>query len=180
MQNGLPGLCIVSVLALIYGSPCWAKDSTIVVIEPQKVLDGTNEGKKIKDALGEYIKARQRIIEQEEDDLKQKQEELAKQDAVLSPQAKQGKGEELRQRVAAYQNHLQQLEEEVQSKRKELLGEFTDRIEQVVREIAEKDKIDLVLDKGDSGAGAMILFSQSAINLTDRVIKALDGKSVNR
>lgn len=177
MRNGLLALCVVSVLALAYGSPGWGKDLTIGVVEPQKVLDGTKEGKKIKEALEEYVKARQRMIEQEEDDLKQKQEEMAKQDAVLSPQAKQEKEEAFRQRVATYQSHLQQLEGEVQSKRKELLGGFTERIEQVVREIAEKDKIDLVLEKGDSGVGTLILFSQSAINLTDRVIQVLDGKS---
>lgn len=177
MRNGLAVLCVVSVLALTYGSPGWAQDLAIGVVEPQKVLDDTNEGRKIKDALGEYVKARQSMIEQEEDDLKQKQEEMAKQDAVLSPQAKQDKEEAFRQRVATYQRHLQQLEGEVQVKRKELLGGFTERIEQVVREIAEKEKIDLVLEKGDSGVGTLILFSQSAINLTDRVIKALDGKS---
>lgn len=177
MWKSLAALCVVSAFTLTQGAPGWAKDLTIGVVEPQKVLDSTNEGKKIKEALGEYVKARQQMIEQEEGDLKQKQEEMAKQDAVLSPQAKQEKEEAFRQQVATYQSHLQQLEGEVQSKRKELLGGFTEQIEQVVREVAEKDKIDLVLEKGDSGPGTLILFSQSSINLTARVIKALDGKS---
>jgi Skp family chaperone for outer membrane proteins len=56
------------------------------------------------------------------------------------------------------------------------LGEFSKKIEQEVKEIAEKERIGLVFDKGESGPGTMVLYSHPSINLTDRVIKALDGK----
>jgi len=46
----------------------------------------------------------------------------------------------------------------------------------VVREIAEKEQLTLVMEKGDAGPGAVIMYSEPSINLTDRVIKALDGK----
>jgi len=46
----------------------------------------------------------------------------------------------------------------------------------VVREIAEKEQITLVVEKGDAGPGALIMYSEPSINLTDRVIKAFESK----
>jgi outer membrane protein len=171
-------LFLISLFTLTLGRPGLAADLSIGVVEPQKVLDGTKAGKKVKDRLADYVNTRQRLIESEEQDIKKLQEELVNQGTVLSPQAKQEKEEAVRQMLAAYQRHVRELEGEVQARKRELLGDFTKKIEQVVREIAEKEQIVLVIEKGDSGYGLFVRYSQPSINLTDRVIKALDSKAI--
>jgi len=86
----------------------------------------------------------------------------------------------IRQKLVTYQRHVQELEGEVQTKKRELLSDFTKKVEQVVQEIAEQEKITLVMEKGDAGLGALIMYSEPSINLTDRVIKAFEGKGARR
>ena len=166
----------LGLVLLVHGFPVGAADLSIGVIEPQKVLDATKAGKRIKDALADYVNTRQRLIESEEQDIKAMEEDLVKQGADLSPEAKQEREGSIRQKLMTYRRHVEELEGEVQTKKRELLSDFTTKIEHVVREIAEKEQITLVVEKGDAGPGALIMYSTPSINLTDRVIKAFESK----
>jgi outer membrane protein len=158
--------------------PAQAADLKIGVINPQKVLEDTKQGKKIKDMLAGYVQTRQRLIESEEADLKKLESDL-NQASALSPEAKDEKERAFQQKLAAYQRRVQQLEGEVQAKKREVLGEFTKAIEQSVRDLAVREKIVLVLEKGPATAGTPILFSRDSLDLTARVIEELNGKRAN-
>ena len=166
----------LGLVLLVHGFPVGAADLSIGVIEPQKVLDATKAGRKIKDALADYVNTRQRLIESEEQDIKALEEDLVKQGADLSPAAKQEREEAIRQKLMTYRRHVQELDGEVQTKKRELLSDFTKKVEQVVREIAERENIALVVEKEDAGPGALIMYNEPSINLTDRVIKAFESK----
>ena len=168
-------LMLTSLMSLASVLPAWSEEPKIGVVEPQKILEATKEGKKIKALLEEYVKTRQRLIESEEADLKKAQEDLAQAPAP-SQAVQEGKEEAFRKKAVAYQRHVQELENDIQSKKREVLGEFSKKIEQVVIEIAEKEKIGLVLDKGENGPGSVVLYSHPSINFTDRVTKILDNK----
>ena len=116
MKNRWKVLIAAMGLALVTAAPATA-ELKIGVIEPQKVLDNTGRGKKIKDTLQEYVKSRQRIIDLEEEELKKMEEDLVKQGAVLSPEAKKDKEESFRRRMMEYQRKVQQLNGEVQGKK---------------------------------------------------------------
>jgi outer membrane protein len=154
-----------------------AVEIKIAVVNPQDVLNGTKKGKTIKDMLAEYVQTRQRVIQSEEAELKKLEAELVSQGPVLSASAKQEKQQAYQQHLAAYDRRLQELEGEVQAKKRDALGEFTRDIEQAVQQIAEKENIVLVLEKGRTGAATLILYNQDSLDLTSRVIKALDSKS---
>ncbi len=175
MKKGISVLFIALAAALAVAAPARA-EVKIGVVEPQKVLDDTKAGKKIKDSLQEYVKARQKVIDMEEDELKKMEEDLVKQGAVLSPDAKKDKEEKFRQKMVDYQRKVQQLNQEVQVKKKETLDEFNKSLEQVIRGIADREKITLVVEKGDNGAGALIIYSHPSLDLTERVIKELDAR----
>src|SRR5947209_4619803 len=106
----------LGLVLLVHGFPVGAADLSIGVIEPQKVLDATKAGKRIKDALADYVNTRQRLIESEEQDIKAMEEDLVKQGADLSPEAKQEKEAVIRQKLLAYRKHVQELEGEVQTR----------------------------------------------------------------
>src|SRR5437867_5746454 len=88
MKRGNMVLGAMLALAMAVWAPAWGTELKIGVVEPQKILDGTKSGKKIKDSLAEYVKIRQKLIDQEEEDLKKIEEDLVKQGAVLSPDRK--------------------------------------------------------------------------------------------
>jgi outer membrane protein len=175
MKNGMCIVFVALAVTLLVAAPAWA-EVKIGVVDPNKVLEGTKAGKKVKDALQEYIKARQKVIDMEEDDLKKAEEDLVKQGAVLSPEAKKDKEDKLRQKYGEYQRKVQQLNQEVQVKKNETFAEFTKNVEQVIRAIAEREKFTLVLEKTDSGLPSAVIYSNSSLDLTERVIKELDAK----
>jgi len=175
MKNGISALGIALAAALAVAAPAWA-ETKVGVVEPQKVLDSTKAGKKVTDSLQDYIKARQKVIDMEEEALKKMDEDLAKQSAVLSPDAKKDKEEKLQRKVMEFRQKAQQLNQEIQVKKKELLEEFNKSLEQVIRGIADREKLTLVVEKGESGAGALVIYSHPSLDLTDRVIKELDAK----
>ena len=174
MKKGCRTAIVAAILALLWSGTAHAADLKIGVIEPQKVLDGTRNGKKIKDSLQEYVKSRQKIIDLEEEELKKIEEDLVKQSAVLSADAKKEKEETFRKRMMEYQRKVGQLNQEVQNKKKEVLEEFNKGLEQIVKGIADKEKLSLVVEKGDNGAGALVVYSHPSLDITDRVIKELD------
>ena len=169
-------VALLSVFLFVWVSAAGAAELKVGVIDPQKVFEGTKRGKKIKETLADYVQTRQRLIQSEEADLKKLEEDLAKRASSLSAQAKQEKEQAFQQKMTAYQRRVQELEGEVQAKKREVLGEFTKAIEQVVQEIAEKEKIVLVMEKGGTNAGRLVLYSEDSLDLTARVIKALDSK----
>ena len=174
MKKGCRTAIVAAILALLWSGTAHAADLKIGVIEPQKVLDGTRNGKKIKDSLQEYVKSRQKIIDLEEEELKKIEEDLVKQSAVLSADAKKEKEETFRKRMVEYQRKVGQLNQEVQNKKKEVLEEFNKGLEQIVKGIADKEKLSLVVEKGDNGAGALVVYGHPSLDITDRVIKELD------
>ena len=171
----IPALLIACILG--FGVSAAAVEVKIAVVNPQDILNGTKKGKTIKDMLAEYVQTRQRVIQSEEAELKKLEAELASQGPALSASAKQEKQQVFQQHLTAYERRLQELEGEVQAKKRDALGEFTKAIEQAVQQIAEKENIVLVLEKGRTGAATLILFNQDSLDLTSRVIKALDSKS---
>jgi outer membrane protein len=155
-----------------------AAELKVGLIDSQKVLEGTKSGKKIKDMLAEYVQARQRIIASEEAELKKLESGLVSPKPPLSAKAKEEKEQAFKQKMAAYQRRVQELEGEVQTKKREVLGDFSKAIEQAAQAIAEKEKIFLVLEKGvpASSGIALILYNQDSLDLTARIIKELDSK----
>ncbi len=176
MKNGINVLFIALVAVVLIVMPAFAAETKIGVVEPNKVFDGTRAGKKIKDSLQDYVKARQKVIEMEEEDLKKIEEDLVKQGAVLSPEAKKDKEDKARQKFGEYQKKVNQLQQEVAVKKREVQEEFTKNMEQVIRAIAEREKFTLVLEKPDSGIPSAVIYSHPSLDLTDRVIKDLDAK----
>ena len=176
-MDGLPSTLTTPSLTVSFSAG--AEELKIGVINPQKVLEATKQGKKVKQTLSEYVQTRQKLLESEAADLKKLETELATQSTVLDTKAKAEKEQSFQQKVAVYQRRVQELNTEVETKKREVLGGFTKAIEQAVREIAEKEQILLVMEKGGSNAGSLVLFNQDSLDLTPRVIKALDSKSGN-
>jgi len=172
-------LVLLSVFLLGVGFSAGAEELKIGVINAQKVLEVTKQGKKIKETLAEYVQTRQRLLESEAADLKKLEKDMATQATVLDTKAKAEKEQAFQQKVAVYQRRVQELNAEVEAKKREVLGGFTKAIEQAVREIAEKEKILLVMEKGGSNAASLVLYNQDSLDLTPRVIKALDSKPGN-
>ncbi|MFQ5454601.1 MAG: OmpH family outer membrane protein [Nitrospirota bacterium] len=141
-------------------------------IDAQKILDHSKTGKKTTDSLEEYVKSRQKIIDLEEKEIKEAEEKLAKQASVLSPEVKKDKEDDLKRKLLKYQKKVSELNKEVQEKKMEVIREFNNKLEDIVKKIAEKEGYSFVLDK--SLEGGVVVYADKTFDLTDRVIEEFD------
>lgn len=137
-----------------------------------KIFDSTKMGKKSKAALEDYISARQKLVNQEEEELKKIEEDLTKQGALLTPDAKREKETQLQKKLAQYQKKAVDLNKEIQDKKSEIIKDFNHNMEEAVKKIAEKEGYKLVLDHNpDIGT---IVYASSSMDITAKTIEELD------
>lgn len=151
------------------GSSSVAKvEGKVGVIDPQKILNETNAGKKAKDVLASFSKNRQALIELDEKELRRMEEDFVKQASVLSPTAKREREEQFRRRMQEYQQKVTELNREVQEKQKDVLDGFRDKLEAVVAKVAKRLGLQLVVDKSKGGP---TIYHEEGLDVSNLVIE---------
>ena len=163
----------VTGLALYAFTACPARSEEFKVgfVDAQKVLDESELGKQVRDSLNDYVKSRQKIVDIEEQDLKKLEEDLSKQGAILSPDAKQEREEQLQRKYMEYQKKVGELQKEIQQRRTDKLEEFNKNLEKIVKVLGEKEGYSMILNNPASNT---IIYSKPSLDLTDRLIQEID------
>jgi outer membrane protein len=144
----------------------------IAFLDAQKALDGAKEGIRLRQSLDEYVKARQKMIDLDEQDIKRMRDELDKQAAVLSQEALKLKQGEFEDKVNSYRKKVSELQKEVQDKRLSALDEFNKKLTQSVKQVSEKEGYGLVLNK--NGEGGAVIYGKDSFDITTKVIEQMD------
>ena len=149
-----------------------AAELKIGFVNALKIFESTKLGKKSKATLEDYIGARQKIITQEEEEIKKLEEEITKQSAVLSPEAKKEKEGQFQKKLVQYQKKGSELNKEIQDKKSEIIHDFNRTMEEAVKKVSEKEGYQMVLDKNpDIGT---IVYATGSMDITAKVIEELD------
>jgi outer membrane protein len=143
-------------------------EGKIGLVDPTRVLNDSNAGKKAKDSLAAFSKNRQALIEIEEKELRRMEEDFIKQASVLSPAAKNEREQVFRRRMAEYQQKAGELNREVQEKQKEVLDAFRDKVEAVVGKVAKRHGLQVVIDKGKGGPA---VYGDDELDITKQVVE---------
>ncbi|HET9961211.1 MAG TPA: OmpH family outer membrane protein [Nitrospiraceae bacterium] len=161
-------LCVMMLAGCRSNNTSVATAARIGVVDPQRVLNETNVGKKAKDALASFTKNRQALIEMEEKELRRMEEDFMKQGSVLSPSAKRERDEQFRRRMAEYQQKVTDLNREVQDKQKEVLDGFRDKLETLTGKVAKRLGLQVVLDRGRGGP---TIYFEEAVDISPQVVE---------
>jgi outer membrane protein len=155
-------------LVMIPGCSSPKIEGKIGLVDPARLLNDSNTGKKAKDSLSAFAKNRQTLIEMEEKELRRMEEDFIKQASVLSPAAKSEREQAFRRRMAEYQQKAGELNREVQEKQKDVLDAFRDKVEAVVGKVAKRNGLQVVIDKGKGGP---TIFGVEELDITNQVIE---------
>lgn len=151
--------------------PAYSEEFKVGYVDSQKVLDDSLMGKQIKDSVNEYVQSRQKIIDIEEAELRKLQEEISKQEAILSPDARQEKEELFQKKFMEYQKKVGELQKEIQQRRTEKLEEFNNELAKVVKTIGEKEGYAIIFNNLDVN---VVMYAKPSLNLTGRIIQEMD------
>ncbi len=141
------------------------------VVDTQWLLKESKLGHEVSEALNQFMKDRQTLLELEQQELRNLENEVLRQGSVLSPAARQQKEEQLRRRMLDYQQKVGDMNREFQAKQTELLGEFRDQVDLVVQQIAQQQGLVLVVEKGKSTSTR---YYEPSLDLSSNVLEILD------
>jgi outer membrane protein len=106
------------------------------------------------------------------DQLKRMQDELEKQGVTMAESQRRTKEREFGELNRDFQRRQREFREDLNQRRNEELAQVVEQANRVIRQIAEQEKYDIIFQDA--------VYANPRIDITERVIKALDGKPAAR
>jgi outer membrane protein len=165
-------IMILSLAALLLAAPAFAAEAKIGYVDLQKALNMSEAGKAAKEKIGKTVQDYQGTVEERQKELKKIKDDLDKQALVLSEEARAGKEREYQAKLKEYQRFTKDIQEELQQKDADYTRQILEDLLKVIKEIGQKEGYTVVLEQTESS----ILYADSKIDLTDKVINAFNSR----
>jgi outer membrane protein len=154
-------------------SPVLADETfKVAVMNQQVVIELSKAGKRALEELKAYSMTRQKIINADDQELKELQQTI--QDGKLTDSAKQEKQGQFQAKLDAYQRRLADFNREIQQKQREMVAEYSKKVQAAAQAVGEKNGFVAIIDKGNEAMMKIVLYHQPALDLTDQVVKEFD------
>ncbi|MCX5724232.1 MAG: OmpH family outer membrane protein [Nitrospirae bacterium] len=149
-----------------------AETLKVAVMDQQAVLEQSKAGKRALEELKAYSTTRQKIINA--DDLELKELEQTIQGGKLTDSAKQEKQAQFQAKLESYQRRLGDFNREIQQKQRDMVAEYSKKVQTVAQAVAEKNGYSAIIDKGNEAMIKIVIYHQPGLDLTDQVMKEFD------
>lgn len=156
------------------GSAYAAETVKVGVIDQQVIMERSKAGKLALEDVKSYSMTRQKIINADEQELKELEQTLQDPNNKLGDAARQEKQGQMQSKVEAYQRRVQEFNREVQQKQREMVLEYSRKIAAAAQAVAQREGYTAILDKGNEALLRIILYYQPSLDVTDLVVKEFD------
>jgi outer membrane protein len=168
-------LVVVLLLAGLTAS-AEAQDVKIGVVDLQRAMNETEDGRRAKRRLKILFDKRQKELDALQEELKKMGEQLEQQKNVLAENV-------LRERYAQYQQKLAELQQlymesqrELAAKEAEFTQQILERMQAILRRIGQSEGFTLIVEANEGG----VVFAPTHLDLTDRVIQRYNAENPSR
>jgi outer membrane protein len=166
MKRLIVSIFIIAAIFVFQRSSLAAGASKIGIINLQRCISESNEGKRISESLQKEIATMQQKYDKAQKDLAELQKEIEKQSLMLSLDAKENKRKEYSKKSRELNYLNEDLSEEASKAEQNAKIRVMQVLSTIVSNIAKQGNFDLILEL--SGAG--VLFASDALDITDQVI----------
>jgi len=142
-------------------------------VDMQKVLEQSTLGKKVQEELRKEFEPRAQELGKTEAEIRQLQETLARDSALMSADQVKKKEAEIKQRIEAYQKAGGALQQEVAKVQQQKGREVMAPAQKAVDAVAKQNKLSMVVERSLTG----ILYLYPGLDITDDVIKHMDASA---
>jgi outer membrane protein len=140
-------------------------DLKIGVVDGMDVVSKSAEGKRVQDSIKRKSEELGKPFAQRRQDLARQVEEFQKQAGVMKEDARKRKAEELEKKMQDFQRSGADAEKQLSQYQEQELKPLFQKLESAVKAVAAENKLDLVLDKRNSG----LLYMDPSMDITDKV-----------
>ncbi len=169
MKLSRHAVTLVSALLLAAAAPkLYAQTTRIAVVDLQRALNETEDGRRAKARLKRLFEKRQQQLDKSQNELKAQKEQIEQLIASKAPQ------KTIQDRAATYQKALIELQSTYMEYQRELAEqegrltrEIIARMERILRRIGQSEGYTLILERNEGG----VVWVPSNLDLTDQVIQ---------
>jgi outer membrane protein len=147
-----------------------AGDGKIGVVDLQKVISESKEGKRLSADLKEKKDQLQQRLDAMQQELVKMKEDLDKQGMMLSMDAKEDKEKEYERKRREMAYTYEDIREEMRKAEAEAMQSILSDLEKIVKDYGEKNGYMMILERRRGG----IITYDDAIDITDAIIKVYD------
>lgn len=152
---------------ILLNSALAADGAKVAIVDLQRCMKESNEGKRVSDTILKEKEARQERYNKAQKELEELKKEIEKQNLMLSLDAKQNKQNEYDKKNRELGYLAEDLEDEQSASEQNASQKLLKDLYPIVETVAKQLAFDLVLEKSSSG----IVYSSGAMEITDQVIK---------
>src|SRR5512134_588896 len=161
--------CLVSLLLALVALPAAAQgESKIGFVNTQRILREAAPAVRAQKKIEAEFSKRDQEMARTADQLKKLQDELERQGVTMAETQRRTKEREFAELNREFQRRQREFREDLNQRRNEELAQVVEMANRVIRQIAEQEKFDIIFQDA--------VYANARIDITDRVIKALEGK----
>lgn len=163
-------LAALALFFIFYNSAMAADATKVVIVDLQRCMVESNEGKRVTEALKKEITANQQRYIDAQNELAELQKEIEKQSLMLSTEAKASKQNEYKKKNRELGYLEEDLEEDMQTAQQNASQKILKEIYAIIESMGNQQAFDLVFEKSNAG----IIFASDTVDITDQVIEELN------
>ena len=160
---------LAALLLAASGLPAAAQgESKIGFVNTQRILREAGPAVRAQKKIEAEFSKRDQEMARMADQLKKLQDELERQGVTMAESQRRNKEREFGDLNREFQRRQREFREDLNQRRNEELAQVVEQANRVIRQIAEQEKYDIIFQDA--------VFANPRIDITERVIKALEGK----
>lgn len=167
MISRITAIALLTTSFVLSATPEASAQVKIGVVDLQRALNETEDGRKAKEQLKKLFDSRQKTLDKQQDGLRAMKDDLEKQKSVLSKEVLAKKLEEYQKAFAELQTTYMEYQRELGSKEGDLTKDILERMHQIARRIGQTEGYSVILDRGEAG----VIYVPSTYDLTDVLIQ---------
>lgn len=158
-------IVVLIVFSALFAFTAEAAETKIAYVDLQKIVTTSEQGKEALKTLDSIEKAKNALINDKVREIKKLEEELTKQGAVLTPEAKQKKQADYESLMMEFQKMRKERDDELKKNEAEFIQRIVLEVKGLLAQIARKEGYTAIFNE------AVVVYMPDELNLTDRVLK---------
>ena len=146
--------------------PAWAQSGKLGFVNTERILRDAAPAQRAQKKIESEFKKRDQELAQIAAELKRMQDDLDKNAVTMSESQRRNKEREFADLNRDFQRKQREFREDLNQRRNEELAQVVAEANRVIKQIAEQEKFDIIFQDA--------VFASPRIDITDKVIKALD------
>ena len=169
-RNELPHILTAAVAAglLLSGLASAQNEGRIGFVNTERILRDAAPAQRAQKKIEAEFAKRDQELSKMADQLKKMQDDLEKNGVTMAETQRRGKEREFADMNREFQRKQREFREDLNARRNEELAQVVELANRIIRQIAEAEKYDIIFQDA--------VYANPRIDITDKVIKTLEGK----